>query len=104
MYNYVNLSKGFPYIYSENLLKKERRSRLIRKGGCKGARIYYDDDRNAKGGMKEMRKFYLSKSKWCSSIEREARRPIVLGKAYKNNFLSPIYENDVMAFPEKHYR
>lgn len=77
---------------------------LIAKEGCKGERIYYDDDRNAKGGMKEMRKFYLSKSKWCSSIEREARRPIVLGKAYKNNFLSPIYENDVMAFPEKHYR
>ncbi|MED4071403.1 hypothetical protein [Priestia endophytica] len=51
-----------------------------------------------------MRKFYLSKSKWCSSIEREARRPVVLGKAYKNNFLSPLYENDVMAFPEKHYR
>ncbi|MCM3540292.1 hypothetical protein [Priestia endophytica] len=51
-----------------------------------------------------MRKFYLSKSKWYSSIEREARRPIVLGKAYKNNFLSPLYENDVMAFPEKHYR
>jgi hypothetical protein len=104
MYNYVNLSKGFPYIYSENLLKKERRSMVITKGDCKRERIYYDDNRNAKGGIKGMRKFYLSKSKWYSSIEREARRPIVLGKAYKNNFLSPLYENDVMAFPEKHYR
>ncbi|RAS74898.1 hypothetical protein A3864_18355 [Priestia endophytica] len=77
---------------------------VITKGDCKRERIYYDDNRNAKGGIKGMRKFYLSKSKWYSSTEREARRPIVLGKAYKNNFLSPLYENDVMAFPEKHYR